>query len=107
MANFKQLWSRIKSKTLLLDSTTINLCLCLFDWGKFRKKKGAIKLHTLPDYDGFLPVYMNMTNHKVHDAKATKEIVLPKDAVVVADRAYVDFETLSRWDAEAAILLSV
>lgn len=80
-----------------MDSTTISLCLSLFDWAKFRKKKGAIKLHTLLDYDGCLPVYMNMTEGKVHDAKAAKEITLPKDAVVVADRAYVDFETLERW----------
>jgi len=97
MANFKQTRFKIKSKILLLDSTTIDLCLSLFDWAKFRKKKGAIKLHTLLDYDGCLPVYMNMTDGKVHDAKAAKEIVLPKEAVVVADRAYVDFETLYRW----------
>lgn len=97
MANFKQTRFRVKSKILLLDSTTISLCLSLFDWAKFRKKKGAIKLHTLLDYDGCLPVYMNMTDGKVHDAKAAKEITLPKDAVVVADRAYVDFDTLDRW----------
>jgi len=99
MANFRQVRFRVKSKILLLDSTTISLCLSLFDWARFRKKKGAIKLHTLLDYDGCLPVYVNMTDGKVHDAKAAKEITLPKDAVVVADRAYVDFETLSRWDA--------
>jgi heme oxygenase len=97
MAKFKQTRFRVKSKILLLDSTTISLCLSLFDWAKFRKKKGAVKLHTLLDYDGCLPVYMNMTDGKVHDAKAAKEITLPKDAVVVADRAYVDFDTLSRW----------
>src|SRR5690606_25382972 len=99
IAGFKQTRFRIKAKILLLDSTTISLCLSLFDWAKFRKKKGAIKLHTLLDYDGCLPVYVNMTDGKVHDAKAAKDITLPKDAVVVADRAYVDFETLSRWDA--------
>jgi len=97
MAKFKQARFRIKSKILLLDSTTISLCLSLFDWAKFRKKKGAVKLHTLLDYDGCLPVYVNMTEGKVHDALAAKEITLPKDAVVVADRAYIDFETLHRW----------
>jgi hypothetical protein len=97
MARFKQTRFKIKSKILLLDSTTISLCLSLFDWAKFRKKKGAIKLHTVLDYDGCLPTYVNMTDGKVHDAKAAKEITLPKDAVVVADRAYVDFETLNRW----------
>ncbi len=80
-----------------MDSTTISLCLSLYDWARFRKKKGAIKLHTLLDYDGCLPVYINMTDGKVHDAKAVKELSLPKDAVVVADRAYVDFQTLWRW----------
>jgi len=97
MAKFRQTRFKIKSKILLLDSTTISLCLSLYDWARFRKKKGAIKLHTLLDYDGCLPVYMNMTDGKVHDAKAVKELSLPKDAVVVADRAYVDFETLWRW----------
>jgi len=97
MAHFKQTRFKIKCKILLLDSTTISLCLSLFDWAKFRKKKGAIKLHTVLDYDGCLPTYVNMTDGKVHDAKAAKEITLPKDAVVVADRAYVDFETLYRW----------
>jgi len=97
MAKFKQARFRIKSKILLLDSTTISLCLSLFDWAKFRKKKGAVKLHTLLDYDGCLPVYVNMTEGKVHDALAAKEITLPGDAVAVADRAYVDFETLCRW----------
>lgn len=97
MATFRQTRFKIKSKILLLDSTTISLCLSLYDWARFRKKKGAIKLHTLLDYDGCLPVYMNMTDGKVHDAKAVKELSLPKDTVVVADRAYVDFQTLWRW----------
>lgn len=97
MADFKQTRFRIKSKILLLDSTTISLCLSLFDWAKFRRKKGAIKLHTLLDYDGCLPTYLHMTDGKVHDAMAAKQINVPKDAVVVADRAYVDFQTLFRW----------
>jgi len=97
MANFKQTRFRIKSKIFLLDSTTISLCLSLFDWAKFRRKKGAIKLHTLLDYDGCLPTYVHMTDGKTHDAMAARTINLPKDAVVVADRAYVDFQTLYRW----------
>jgi len=97
MTRFRQTRFKIKSKILLLDSTTISLCLSLYDWATFRKKKGAVKLHTVLDYDGCLPVYMNMTDGKVHDAKAVKELSLPKHAVVVADRAYVDFDTLWRW----------
>jgi hypothetical protein len=97
LTQFKQTRFRIKARIFMLDSTTISLCLSLFDWAKFRKRKGAIKLHTLLDYDGCLPVYVNLTDGKVNDAKAAKEIVLPVDSVVVADRAYVDFENLFRW----------
>lgn len=97
IAQFRQTRFRIKSKILLLDSTTISLCLNLFDWARYRKKKGAIKLHTLLDFDGCLPVYINLSDGKLNDAKAAKEIILPADSVVVADRAYVDFENLYRW----------
>ena len=79
MTRFRQTRFKIKSKILLLDSTTIRLCLSLYDWAKFRKKKGALRLHTVLDYDGCLPVYMNMTGGKVHDAKAVKELCLPQD----------------------------
>lgn len=99
-AGFKQTRFKIKSKIYLLDSTTISLCLSLFDWAKFRRKKGAVKLHTLLDYDSCLPTYLSMTDGKVHDAKAAREITLPSDSVVVADRAYVDFVNLCRWDKE-------
>ena len=97
IARFRQVRFKIKSKIYLLDSTTISLCLSLFDWARFRKRKGAIKLHTLLDYDGCLPTYIHMTDGKVHDATAAKEIILPPDSVVVADRAYVNFLTLYRW----------
>lgn len=97
IARFKQTRFRIKAKILLLDSTTISLCLSIFDWAKYRQKKGAIKLHTLLDYDGCLPVYINLSDGKLHDAEAAKQIVLPSDSVVVADRAYIDFENLYRW----------
>ena len=97
IARFKQTRFRIKAKILLLDSTTISLCLSIFDWAKYRKKKGAIKLHTLLDYDGCLPVYINLSDGNLHDAEAAKQIVLPSDSVVVADRAYIDFENLYRW----------
>lgn len=102
MARFKQTRFKIKSKILLLDSTTISLCLSLYDWAKFRKKKGAIKLHTLLDYDGCLPVYIRMTDGKPHDSTVAKTLSLPADAVVVADRAYVDFPTLYRWKTEGS-----
>jgi len=97
LAGFKQKKFRIKSKIYLLDSTTISLCLSLFDWALYRTAKGAIKLHTVLDYDSCLPVYVNMTDGKVNDAKAAKEIAFQKGSVVVMDRAYVDFGMLNSW----------
>lgn len=87
-----------KRKIYLLDSTVINLCLEVFDWAHFRKKKGAIKLHTVLDFDGCLPVFVDMTNGKVHDVKAAHDIEFPAASIVVADRAYVDFKWMSQLD---------
>ncbi|WP_158728730.1 DUF4372 domain-containing protein, partial [Flavobacterium sp. I-STPA6A] len=58
---FKQVKFRIKSKIFLLDSTTISLCLSLFDWAKYKRAKGAVKMHTLLGFDGNLPAYINIT----------------------------------------------
>ncbi|HIG32981.1 MAG TPA: DUF4372 domain-containing protein, partial [Flavobacteriales bacterium] len=58
---FKQVKFKIKSKIFLLDASTISLCLSLFDWAKYKTKKGAVKLHTLLDFDGNLPAYVNIT----------------------------------------------
>jgi hypothetical protein len=60
---------RIKSNILLLDSTTISLCLSLFDWAKYKTRKGAVKMHTLLDYDGNLPAYVLVTDGKTADNK--------------------------------------
>ena len=68
-ASFKQVKFRIRSKIFLLDSTTISLCLSLFDWAKYRTAKGAVKMHTLLDFDGNLPAYINITDGKTADNK--------------------------------------
>ena len=98
-AGFKQVKFRIKSKIFLLDSSTISLCLSLFDWAKYKTKKGAIKLHTLLDYDGNLPVYVNITNGKTADNKGAYDIPLLNGSVIVADRFYNDFSLLNIWDS--------
>lgn len=98
-ANFKQIKFRIKSKIFLLDSTTISLCLSLFDWAKYKTAKGAIKLHTLLDYDGNLPAYINITDGKTADNKGAYDIPLLKGSVIVADRFYNDFPLLNIWDS--------
>jgi hypothetical protein len=75
----------------LLDSITIDLCLKVFDWAHFRKKKGAIKLHTVLDFDGCVPVFADLSDGKKHDVNAAYAIEFPTGSVIVADRAHVDF----------------
>lgn len=98
-AGFKQVKFRIKSKIFLLDSTTISLCLSLFDWAKYKTAKGAVKLHTLLDYDGNLPAYVNITDGKTADNKGAYDVPLHKGSVIVADRFYNDFSLLNVWDS--------
>lgn len=99
-AGFKQVKFRIKSKIFLLDATTISLCLSLFDWAKYKTAKGAIKMHTLLDFDGNLPTYVNITEGKTSDNKGAYDIPLLKGSVIVADRFYNDFPLLNIWDSK-------
>jgi len=99
-AGFKQRKFRIKSKIFLLDSSTISLCLSLFDWAKYKTHKGAVKMHTLLDYDGNLPAYVNITNGKTADNKGAYDVPLLKGSVIVADRFYNDFSLLNVWDSK-------
>ena len=98
-AGFRQVKFRIKSKIFLLDSTTISLCLSLFDWAKYKTAKGAVKMHTLLDYDGNLPAYVNITDGKTADNKGAYDVPLRKGSVIVADRFYNDFSLLNVWDS--------
>lgn len=99
-AGFKQVKFKIKSKIFLLDSTTISLCLSLFDWAKYKTAKGAVKMHTLLDFDGNLPAYINITNGKTADNKGAYDVPLLKGSVIVADRFYNDFSLLNVWDSK-------
>jgi len=98
-AGFKQEKFRIKSKILLLDSSVISLCLSLFDWAKYKTKKGAVKMHTLLDFDGNLPIYVNITDGKTADNKGAYDIPLIRYSVIVADRYYNDYRLLYNWDS--------
>ncbi len=77
-----------------LDSSTIDLCLSLFPWAAFRKRKGAVKLHTLLDLRGNIPSLLIITNGKVHDVNILDELTLEPGSVYIMDRGYVDFERL-------------
>ena len=77
-----------------LDSTTIDLCLSLFPWAKFRRHKAAVKMHTLLDLHGNIPTFIRITDGKTHDVNILDEIAPEPGAFYVMDRAYVDFERL-------------
>ncbi|MGI0081286.1 MAG: IS4 family transposase, partial [Nitrososphaerales archaeon] len=83
-----------------LDSTTIDLCLKLFPWARFRRRKAAIKLHTLLDLRGSIPIFIRMTTGKVHDVNILDEILPEPGSFYVMDRGYIDFArlyVLTRW----------
>jgi len=77
-----------------LDSTTIDLCLALFPWAKFRHHKGAVKMHTLLDLHGNIPTFISITDGKVHDVNILDEIQPEAGAFYVMDRGYIDFDRL-------------
>lgn len=88
-----------------LDSTTIDLCLALFPWAKFRKHKAAVKMHTLLDLHGNIPTFISITDGKVHDVNILDEIVPEAGAFYVMDRGYVDFERLYVFTLNAAFFV--
>jgi transposase len=79
-----------------LDATIVDLCLSVFPWAKFRKGKAAVKLHTLLDLRGNIPVVISITHGKVHDVHILDELSFEAGAVYIMDRAYVDFARLNR-----------
>jgi len=96
----RKMFNDIDKKIYLLDSTVISLCIKVFDWAKYRKQKGAVKLHTLLDYDGLMPSYLFMTKGSQADVKHAQYMTMPKGSVIVADRAYEDFKMLYSWDKD-------
>ena len=66
-----------------MDSTTISVCLKVFDWAKYKQEKGAIKLHTMLDYDGCLPKYVYMGEGKQSDVKHAQYMMMPRKSVIV------------------------
>src|SRR5450631_88635 len=88
-----------------LDSTTIDLCLSLFPWAKFRKHKAAVKMHTLLDLHGNIPTFIGITDGKVHDVNILDEIMPEPGAFYVMDRGYVDFQRLYVFTLSAAFFV--
>jgi hypothetical protein len=87
---------RFKHKLVSLDSTVIDLCATLFDWAKFRRTKGAVKLHCLLDHDGYLPSVVVVTEGKRHDVRVARTLRFDPGTIVVMDRGYVDYAWFGR-----------
>ena len=79
-----------------LDSTTIDLCLSLFPWAHFHHNKGAIKMHTLMDLQGSIPVFIHITHGRVHDMNVMDQIPIQPGAIYIMNRGYIDFARLHK-----------
>ena len=91
-----QLEVNIKNNVFAIDSSTIDLCLTLYPWAKFRKKKAAVKLHTMIDTKTSIPEFIHISDGKMHDVNVLDMITFLPDSFYVMDRGYVDFDRLYR-----------
>ena len=89
-----------------LDSTTIDLCLSLFPWARFRRRKGAVKLHTLIDLRGNIPCFIHISPGKLHDVNVLDHLPIEAGAFYVMDRGYLDFERLHRFETGKAFFVT-
>lgn len=97
---------RFKNKLVSLDSTTIDLCLSMYDWAKFTRTKGAVKLHLVLDHDGYLPSFALITDGKVSDVEIARRIEFAPGTIVVEDRGYTDYELYARWTETGVFFVS-
>jgi len=81
----------LKETVYAFDSTTIDLCLSVFPWARFRRKKGGVKMHTLLDLRGNIPSFIKITEAKLHDVNVLDDLVLEPGSIYVMDRGYIDF----------------
>jgi Domain of unknown function (DUF4372)/Transposase DDE domain len=96
----------LDSTVYALDSTTIDLCLSVFPWARFRSRKGAVKMHTLLDLRGPIPTFIEVSDGKLADVKILDSIVPEPNAFYVMDRAYVDFERLHVFQVAGAFFVT-
>jgi len=88
---------RFKNKLLSLDSSVISLCLTLFPWAKFRRTKGAVKLHLLLDHDGYLPSFACISDGKKHDVHIARLLSVAPGSIIAMDRGYNDYRLFADW----------
>ena len=97
---------RFRNPLFSLDATTIDLCLSMFPWAKFRRAKGAVKLHLGLDHGGYLPAFARVTDGKTADIEAARALRLPVGSIVAADRAYMDFDWINSLISQGVFLVT-
>ena len=97
---------RFKNKLASLDASTIDLCLSMYDWAKFRRTKGAVKLHLLLDHDGYLPSYAVITDGKKSDITVARTIKFAPGTVLAIDRGYNDYDWFGELTREGVIFVT-
>jgi len=97
---------QLEQSAYALDSTVIELCLSLFPWAKFRKRKGAVKMHTLLDLQGNIPALVIITVGKIHDVNILDELPIEPGAIYIMDRGYVDFARLYQLTLASAFFIT-
>lgn len=97
---------RFKNKLVSLDSTSIDLCASLFDWAKYKRTKGAVKLHLLLDNEGYLPCFACITDGKKHDVTVGRTLRFQPGTIVVFDRGYVDYNWWRQMTADGVYFVT-
>lgn len=97
---------RFKNKLYLMDATVIDLCLSLFEWAKFRRTKGAVKLHMLLDHDGYLPTFALITEGKVPEIDVAWMLKFAPGSIIVMDRGYNDYSLFGNWTADGVYFVT-
>jgi hypothetical protein len=90
---------RFKNPLISLDATIVDLCLSMYEWAKFRRTKGAVKIHLQLDHREYLPCWALITDGKTHESTVAKTLVFEPETVVVMDRAYNNYEMFGNWTA--------
>jgi hypothetical protein len=97
---------RFKNKLQSLDSTTIDLCAEVYDWAKYKRTKGAVKLHLLLDHDGYLPVFACITDGKSHDVTVGRQLRFQAGTIVAIDKGYVDYGWWQQMTADGVFFVT-
>ena len=97
---------RFKNKLLSFDASIIELCLSVFDWAKFRRTKGAIKLHLLLDHAGYLPQFVNITHGKIHEVNILKKLSFESGTIIAFDRGLIDYAHMGKWTKQGVYFVT-